>query len=186
MLAAHLGQDGARISELDQLPTMVEEALSQKAATKSIAERFSNKNHIAIVGRGYNHCTTHEIALKIKELAYMVAQPYSAADFRHGPIAMLESGFPVISIAVKGKALNDMENLIEAIRWTGADQAIMTNAPWLSKHSQLIIKLPEEMPEWLSPIVATIPGQLLALHLSLAKNVDPDKPRGLKKITLTF
>ena len=99
---------------------------------------------------------------------------------------MLESGFPVLSIAVKGKALGDMENMIEAIRWSDANLAIMTNAPWLIKHSQLIIKLPEEMPEWLSPIVATIPGQLLALHLSLAKNVDPDKPRGLNKVTLTF
>ena len=116
----------------------------------------------------------------------MVAQPYSAADFRHGPIAMLETGFPVLAIAVKGKALTDMESMIEAIRWTGADLAVMTNAPWLHDFTKYPIQLPDEMPEWLSPIVGTVPGQLLALHLSLAKNVNPDKPRGLKKITLTF
>ena len=186
MLSAYLSGDEKRIADLDNLDVYITEALSQKSVTKSIAERFSKKNHIAIVGRGYNHCTTHEIALKIKELSYMVAQPYSAADFRHGPIAMLETGFPVLAIAVKGKALSDMESMIESIRWTDADLAIMTNAPWLYKLTKTPIRLPEEMPEWLSPIVGTIPGQLLALHLSLAKGIDPDKPRGLKKITLTY
>jgi glucosamine--fructose-6-phosphate aminotransferase (isomerizing) len=186
LLAAHLSGDPELINDIDQLAVYIEEALTQKPITQSIAERFSKKNHVAIVGRGYNHCTTHEIALKIKELSYMVAQPYSAADFRHGPIAMLETGFPVLAIAVKGKALSDMESMIEAIRWTGADLAVMTNAPWLHDFTKYPILLPDEMPEWLSPIVGTVPGQLLALHLSLAKNVDPDKPRGLKKITLTF
>ncbi len=186
MLAAFLSGDEKLISDLSKLANYIQESLSQKSATQSIAERFSKKNHVAIVGRGYNHCTTHEIALKIKELSYMVAQPYSAADFRHGPIAMLETDFPVLAIAVKGKALNDMENMIEAIRWTDADLAIMTNAPWLNKFTKVPIVLPDEMPEWLSPIVCTVPGQLLALHLSLAKDVDPDKPRGLRKITLTY
>ena len=116
----------------------------------------------------------------------MVAQPYSAADFRHGPIALLETGFPVLAIAVKGKALWDMEDMIEAIRWKDADLAVMTNAPWLEKFSNPPIRLPEEMPEWLSPIVGTVPGQLLALHLSVARGINPDKPRGLKKVTLTY
>jgi glucosamine--fructose-6-phosphate aminotransferase (isomerizing) len=186
MLVAYLSGDEKLISDLDSLADYILDSLSQKSATQSIAERFSNKNHIAIVGRGYNHCTTHEIALKIKELSYMVAQPYSAADFRHGPIAMLETGFPVLAIAVKGRALSDMESMIEAIRWTDADLAIMTNAPWLHKFTKIPIHLPDEMPEWLSPIVSTVPGQLLALHLSLVKGVDPDKPRGLRKITLTY
>jgi glucosamine--fructose-6-phosphate aminotransferase (isomerizing) len=116
----------------------------------------------------------------------MIAQPYSAADFRHGPIAMLETGFPVLAIALRGKALSDMEDMIESIRWTDADLTIMTNVDWLDKYSEDIIRLPEDLPEWLSPIVCTVPGQLLALHLSLAKGFDPDKPRGLKKVTLTY
>ena len=186
MLSAYLSADQQRIADLILLPEYIQAALTQKSATQSIADRFSKANHIAIVGRGYNYCTTHEIALKIKELSYMVAQPYSAADFRHGPIAMLESGFPVLAIAVRGKALSDMEDMIESIRWTDADLAIMTNVPWLDKVTQELIQLPEDMPEWLSPIVCTVPGQLLALQLSLAKGIDPDKPRGLKKITLTY
>lgn len=186
MLSAYLSGDEKLITDLDQLPEYIDEALSQKPITKKIADRFGKKNHIAIVGRGYNHCTTHEIALKIKELSYMVAQPYSAADFRHGPIAMLDTGFPVLAIAVKGKALSDMESMIEDIRWTDADLAIMSNAPWLHKLTENPVHLPDELPEWLSPIVGTVPGQLLALHLSLAKGIDPDKPRGLSKITLTY
>lgn len=186
MLVAYLSGDEKLIADLDNLDEYIIEALSQKSVTKSIADRFSKKNHIAIVGRGYNYCTTHEIALKIKELAYMAALPYSAADFRHGPIAMLETGFPVLAIAVKGKALSDMENMIDSIRLADADLAIMTNAPGLYRVAKTPIHLPEEMPEWLSPIVGTIPGQLLALHLSLAKGIDPDKPRGLRKVTLTY
>jgi len=83
MLVAYLSGDEKRISDLMMLNDYIEEALTQKSATQTIADRFSKKNHLAIISRGYNHCTTHEIALKIKELSYIVAQPYSAADFRH-------------------------------------------------------------------------------------------------------
>lgn len=186
MLSAYLSADKQRIDDLISLPNYIQAALTQKSITQSIADRFSEKNHIAIVSRGYNFCTAHEIALKIKELSYMIAQSYSAADFRHGPIAMLEPGFPVLALAVRGKALSDMEDMIESIRWTDADLAIMTNAPWTEKFSKDLILLPEDLPEWLSPIVCTVPGQLLALQLSLAKGVDPDKPRGLSKVTLTY
>ena len=99
---------------------------------------------------------------------------------------MLETDFPVLAIAVKGKALSDMEDMIDAIRWTDADLAIISNAPWLHKLTDNPIHLPEELPEWLSPIVGTVPGQLLALHLAIAKGIDPDKPRGLQKVTLTY
>ncbi|UCD99713.1 MAG: SIS domain-containing protein [Chloroflexota bacterium] len=186
MLSAFLSRDDKSIDDLQRLANYVDEALSQMHVTKLISSRLKEKDHIAIVGRGFNYCTTHEIALKIKELSYMIAQSYSAADFRHGPIAMLEPGFPVVAIAVKGKALTDMESMIKSIQWTDADLEIMTNAPWLMKITKNPILLPEEMPEWLSPIVSTIPGQMLALNLSLAKGIDPDKPRGLKKVTLTY
>jgi glucosamine--fructose-6-phosphate aminotransferase (isomerizing) len=186
MLAAFYSGDHKLIDELDMLPGNIQTVLEQRPVTQTIAKRFSKKNHVAIVGRGFNYCTSHEIALKIKELSYMIAQPYSAADFRHGPIALLETGFPVLAIAIRGKALSDMEDMIKAIRWTDADLAIMTNVNWLDKYNEDIIQLPEDMPDWLSPIVCTVPGQLLALHLSLEKGVDPDKPRGLKKVTLTY
>jgi len=186
MLAAYYSGDPQRISELNSIPGYIQSVLDQRSITEKIAERYSKKEYIAIVARGYNYCACQEIALKIKELAYMIAQPYSAADFRHGPIAMLETGFPVLALAVRGNALSDMEDMIASIRWKDADLSIMTNVDWLDKFSEFIIRLPQDLPDWLSPIVCTVPGQLLALHLSLAKGIDPDKPRGLKKVTLTY
>jgi glucosamine--fructose-6-phosphate aminotransferase (isomerizing) len=185
MLVAYLSGESKLISDLDFLAGYIESALTQKPVAQTIADRFSKKDHIAIVSRGYTYCNTFEIALKIKETSYIVAQPYSAADFRHGPIALLEPGFPVLAIAVKGKALLDMEDMVASIKEKAADLAVMTNAPVLEKKYPSI-HLPEDMPEWLSPIVATVPGQLLALHLALARGVNPDKPRGLKKVTLTY
>ena len=186
MLTAYYSGDSKLIEQLDSIPVFINTALLQRPVTQRIAERFKQKEHVAIVSRGFNYCTSQEIALKIKELAYMVAQPYSAADFRHGPIAMLDSGFPVLAIAMRGKALSDMEDMIASIHSTDADLTLMTNVDWLDKYSENIIRLPEKLPDWLSPIVCTVPGQLLALHLSLAKGIDPDKPRGLNKVTLTY
>jgi glucosamine--fructose-6-phosphate aminotransferase (isomerizing) len=186
MLAAYYSEDEQLITDLELLPEYTQAALDQWSAAQAISKSFATTNHAVIVGRGFNYCTTHEIALKIKELSYMIAQPYSAADFRHGPIAILEPGFPVLTIAMRGKALGDMESMIDEIRWTDANLAIMTNVDWLDHYSKNIIRLPEELPDWLSPIVCTIPGQILALHLALEKGLDPDKPRRLNKITLTY
>jgi glucosamine--fructose-6-phosphate aminotransferase (isomerizing) len=186
MLAAYYSGDEELIADLQLIPEFIQSALEQGPTTRAVAARYSKQNHIAIVGRGFNFCTTHEIALKIKELSYMIAQSYSAADFRHGPIAMLDSGFPVLAIASRGRALSDMEDLIKAIRWSGADLTIMTNVDWLDEHGKNMIRLPEELPDWISPIVSVVPGQLLALNLALAKGLDPDKPRGLKKVTRTY
>ena len=116
----------------------------------------------------------------------MVTQGYSAADFRHGPIAMLQESFPTVALATQGKAISDMAEMIAEIKQTGADLSIFSNDEGLLLQSDLPVRLPANMPEWLAPIVTTIPGQLLALHLALEKGNDPDKPRALKKVTLTF
>ena len=185
-LAAHWNGDQRYVNALYQLGDLLEEVLSQHQVIEKVAKKFGDKNHLVVVGRGMNHCTTAEIALKIKELSYMVAQAYSAADFRHGPIAMLEAGFPVVAIAPQGKALGDMDSIIEEIHVTGADLAVISNEESLLEKCVLPVRLPAALPEWLSPIVATVPGQLLALQLALVKGLNPDKPRGLTKVTLTL
>jgi glucosamine--fructose-6-phosphate aminotransferase (isomerizing) len=185
-IAAHWSGDQQYLDDLSRLSGLIEEVLTQHENVITVAKAFGHKDHLIVVGRGMNHCTTAEIALKIKELSYMVAQAYSAADFRHGPIAMLEEGFPVVSVAPRGKTIGDMRSMIADIRATGANQAVISNDAALLAISKLPVQLPESLPEWLSPIVATVPGQLLALHLALEKGLDPDKPRGLKKVTLTL
>jgi glucosamine--fructose-6-phosphate aminotransferase (isomerizing) len=186
MLTAHWSKDVAMVGEIDLLGDLTEEVLSQNPVIQKIAQRLGSKKTLVVVGRGFNQCTTFEIALKIKELAYMVAEAYSAADFRHGPVAMLEPGFPVVAIAPKGQTLPDMAALISEMKPVNPDLAILSNDEDLLSQSDMPVRLPPGLPEWLSPIVATVPGQLLALHLCQFKGYNPDKPRGLKKVTLTY
>jgi glucosamine--fructose-6-phosphate aminotransferase (isomerizing) len=186
MLSSHWEDTGKTRVDLEKLPTYVEDVLHQHHVIREIATRFAGKDHLLAVARGFNHCTTQEIALKIKELSYMVTQAYSAADFRHGPIAMLEEGFPILAIAPRGKSYEDMHAMIAEIRQTGADLVTISNVEEALRESITPIGLPDGLPEWLSPIVATIPGQLLALELALAKGFDPDSPRRLHKVTRTI
>lgn len=185
-LAARWSGEEGMIASLSRAGDFAEYMLAQEASVAALARRFRAAEQLVVVGRGYNYCNTFEIALKIKELSYVLAQAYSAADFRHGPIALLEGGFPVIAIAPRGKALEDMREMAAEIRELRADLALITNDEALLEQAELAIRLPEEMPEWLSPLASVIPGQLFALHLAQEKGYDPDKPRRLSKVTRTF
>ena len=116
----------------------------------------------------------------------MLTQSYSAADFLHGPIAMLTEEFPVIAIGIKGPAMADMHAMIFEIIEHKAEIAVISNDKKIINELEHSISLPANLPEWLSPIVAVIPGQLLALKLALVKGHDPDNPRGLSKVTRTL
>jgi len=186
LLTAYWSDDKDLIKELDYLGEMAGQVLYQNQEIERIARRYASKDHLVVIGRGFNYCTTFEIALKIKELCYMVAEAYSSADFRHGPVAILEEGFPVMAIAPKGKSYRDMADMVAEILPVKTDLAILSNDENLLTLTEMPIRLPSHLPEWLSPIIATIPGQLLALHLCLIKGFDPEHPRSLKKVTLTF
>ena len=186
MLAAHWSKVEALQADLLKLPELAQTVLSQDSVISEIAKRFAKDDRLVTVGRGYNYCTALEIGLKIKELSYMAAQAYSSADFRHGPIALLEPGFPVFAIAPQGKTIEDMRELVEVAQGIQADVTVFTNDPVLAEKSPSLVRLPDGLPEWLSPIVGVIPGQLLALRLAQSKGYDVDHPRGLRKVTLTY
>ena len=175
-----------QISEVKQLPDWAEEVLKQHESVKKVAQWFAEYNLMVVLGRGFNHCTAQEIALKTKELSYMVAEAYSAADFRHGPVAMLMKDFPVVALAPTDKSLDDMKAMIQEVKTLGVRLAVISNEKDILEQSDYAISLPESLPGWLSPIISTIPGQLLALELATAKGLDVDHPRGLKKVTLTL
>ncbi len=185
-LTAEWLDDPQLIQDIAPIPSYVREVLGVHAKVREIAAEIKSHDRILIVGRGFTYCTTHEIALKIKELAYISADPYSAADFKHGPIALVEEGFPLIALAPTGKTFDTMKALIHEVKGLGAETIILSNDLALSGESHRFLPLPAEMPEWLSPIVAVVPGQLLALSLTLARGNDPDKPRSLKKVTRTI
>lgn len=185
LLAAHLADDEERLAELEGVPSAVEQTLTLEDTIAAAAQRYAHARECVVLGRGYNYATAFEIALKLKELTYVVAEPYSSADFRHGPVALVEQGFPVIAVAPHGAVYGDMVSLIEELAERDAELSIVSDRDEALDLARVRLRLPASVPEWLSPFVCVVPGQLLALHVTLAKGYDPDHPRGLTKVTET-
>jgi glucosamine--fructose-6-phosphate aminotransferase (isomerizing) len=188
MLSAELADDPQRRDELDTVPRAVEAALTatDTATISELAMRFINANRFLVLGRGFNYCTAFEIALKMKEMSYVLAEPYSPADLLHGPIAMLEYGFPVVVVAPSGTASEDIGTLMTTLHSRRARVIVLSDRENVLARTASSILLPAGVPEWLSPIVSVVPGQLWARSLAMAKGIDSDQPRGLSKVTRTL
>lgn len=186
LLAAVWSGDAARLAELRRIPDAVETALAGAGEVARRAERYRYMEGCVVVGRGYNYATSFELALKLKELTYVMASPYSSADFRHGPVATVEPGLPVVLVMPRGKAYADMAALAGELRELGAELIVITDAAEAAEGARTFLPMGASVPEWLSPIPAIVPGQLLALHLALARGYAPDTPRGLHKVTRTL
>jgi glutamine---fructose-6-phosphate transaminase (isomerizing) len=137
------------------------------------------------IGRGYNYATAFELALKLKELTYTVVQPYSSADFMHGPLAMVAPGFPVFVLAPSGCMLSQLVSFMQAVKERQAEVVAISDDEEALAQGRVALRLPPGVPEWLSPLTAIVPGQLLALYLAAARDLDPDRPRALRKVTET-
>jgi len=185
MLVGHLGEVPGWEALVRRVPEWAAQTQELNAATRAAAARYTFMEHCVTLARGFNYCTGFEIALKLKELTYVAAEAYSSADFHHGPKAIVDPGFPLFAIAPRGKALDTMTESIDAFAERGADLAIISNVTALLERARLAMPLPADVPEWLSPIVAVLPGQLLAMGLSETKGIDVDVPRGLNKVTIT-
>ncbi len=170
---------------LNRVPGAMEESLQAAETIRTAAERLAPHDRCVVLGRGFNYATTFELALKIKELTYTVAEPYSSADFKHGPIALVQPGFPVIVVAVGERTRGELLELAEQLRQRGAELIVLSDAPSVQPSAEPWLSIPAGLPEWLTPLVAIVPGQLLAYHLAQARGFDPDQPRTLSKVTLT-
>jgi len=175
-----------RLAELERLPATLAATLERSEEIGQRAARYREMRDCVVIGRGYNYATAFELALKLKELTYTMAIPYSSADFRHGPIATIESGSPAILIMPTGAVFDDMLDLAHDLRSRNADLLVISDAPDALTLATTPLPLPATAPEWLSPLTAIAPGQSLALHLALARGADPDAPRGLHKVTRTL
>ena len=186
MLSTALAEDGSRWRDLEQVPGWVSEVLQQEKVIGPAAQRYRYMEQCVVLGRGYNYATAFEWALKLKELTYVEAEPYSSADFQHGPVAMVARGFPVMAVAHKGKVLDSMLELLTHLRRDLlAELVVISNVPKALGMAQVPFILPTDVPEWLSPMVSIVPAQLFSYHLTLAKGHDPDQPRTIKKVTET-
>lgn len=180
------GEDAAADWEaLAALPAAAEATLSLNTEIAERVERFRDADCFAVIGRGYNLATAHEIALKIKETTYTMAHSYSAADFLHGPVAMVEPGFPVLLIAPSGATLDNTAGLLSLLEERGAEVITISDEEELLARARTPLPLPTGVPEWLTPVIAVMPGQRWAGALAAARGLDPDQPRGLSKVTVT-
>lgn len=185
LLAVALAGDEERLAELRDVPAAVEKALALEELVAVASQRYAYTTQCVVLGRGYNYATAFEIALKLKELAYLVAEPYSSSDFRHGPVALVERGFPVVVVAPQGAVYADMLALARELAAREAELIVISDEDGPLHLAHTPLRLPVALPEWLSPFTCVVPGQLLALHVTLAKGYDPEHPRGLKKVTET-
>lgn len=184
-LALEEGPDGADREALAALPAALEQALAGDAAVAETAAAWRDLARCAVLGRGFQYPTAREWSLKLKEIGGVLAEPYSAADFEHGPITLVEPGFPVLVVATTGLALPGVTTLIERLRDEGADLLVASDDVAVRRLGNGSITLPSGVPEWLAPITSIVPAQLFAYHLAVASGVDPERPRHLKKVTLT-
>lgn len=186
MLSAALNDDKDGWMELSRVSAWMRQALKQDAFIKQVAQRYRYMRQCVVLGRGFNYATAFEWALKLKELTYIEAEPYSSADFQHGPIAMIERGFPIMTVAPRGKVFDSLlEVLINLRKHFLAELLVISNVKKALSLAQIPFTIPNETPEWLSPLVGILPAQLFSYHLTLAKGYDPDQPRAIRKVTET-
>jgi len=180
------GAVGDKRIDYHKIPAYTQKALELETTVKEIVQRYVFMENCVVVGRGMNYGNSYELALKLMETCYVVAERFSSADFFHGPLAIVERRFPVISFAPTGVTMQSSIDLLKRVRELGADSLTITNDDEVAKLATYSIKLPNDIDEMLSPIPFIVPAQLFAAHLSEAKGLDPDEPRSLAKITKTL
>ena len=186
LLSTALSGEAKAWEELEKVADWMETALEQDARIAEAIQRYRYIDQTVVLGRGFNYATAFEWALKLKELTYLIAEPYSSADFLHGPIAMLERGFPVMAVASRGKVLAPMVQMIRQLkRDYQAELVVISNDPRALALASTPLAIPADVPEWLSPLINILPAQLFAYHLTRAKGIDPDHPSSIHKVTET-
>jgi glutamine---fructose-6-phosphate transaminase (isomerizing) len=175
-----------RAADLARLPDLAARTLARAAGPAAAkAPSYRGMNRCVVISRGFCHGIAMEIALKLKELTYLTVEPYSSADFQHGPMAMIEKGFPVIIVAPSGVLRDHMSQFARELKERKPDIIAISDSQEILDLGNTALPFAEGAPEWLSPILAVLPGQLFAMRLSIAKGIDPDAPRGLRKVTVT-
>jgi len=169
--------------EVRGLPELSREVLE---AVWEGTERYRYAEYMVVTSRGYNLATAEEAALKLMETTYVVAQAFSAADLRHGPIAMIGQDFPVVVIAPPGKVQQDLQSLVESLKDRGAEFVAISDDSSILKKASAKFEMPVRCSDELSPILYAAPIQLFAENLARLKGLNPDSPRGLSKVTETW
>ena len=180
------GADKAKVTQivedLRKLPALVEQALDLNANIEAMAEHFLEKHHSLFLGRGELYPIAMEGALKLKEISYIHAEAYPAGELKHGPLALVDSEMPIVTVAPNTGLLEKLKSNLEEVRSRGGELYVFADReaeiqPLDNLH---VLEMPH-VPDLLAPIVYTIPLQLLSYHVAVLKGTDVDKPRNLAK-----
>jgi glutamine---fructose-6-phosphate transaminase (isomerizing) len=176
-------QERSLISQLLQLPRLVEQALKLDAAIQLLAEAFADKRHALFLGRGSLYAIALEGALKLKEISYIHAEGYAAAELKHGPLALVDEDMPVVAVAPNNELLEKLKSNLQEARARGAKLFVFADpqAGMESAEGVTVIQMPAHVSAFQAPVIYTIPLQLLAYHVAVLKGTDVDQPRNLAK-----
>ena len=174
-----------RLEHLRRAADSMEQALELDDAVHHLVEKYADLSGCVILGRGYNHATAADLALKLTQTCGLSAQAYSAANFQHGAITQVVQGYPCLLFAPDGKAFAPMAKLAEKLRAQHPALICFAHDAAFLAGSETAVRVPGTIAEWVSPLVYAVAGQLFTYWLCLLKGLDPDSPRGLAKITQT-
>jgi glucosamine--fructose-6-phosphate aminotransferase (isomerizing) len=170
------------LAELDELPSKVRRAIELDAQVLALAERYRDARDVLFIGRHTGYPAALEGALKLKELSYVHAEGHPAGELKHGPIALVEDGVPVVAVATRCHVYPKMLSNIQEVRARGARViAVATEGDTeVAAVADHVLEVPDT-PELMAPVVVTVPMQLLAYHIATLRGCDVDQPRNLAK-----
>ncbi|MBI1284175.1 MAG: glutamine--fructose-6-phosphate transaminase (isomerizing) [Thiobacillus sp.] len=176
-------QETAHLTALRGLPNKVQQALALEPLVEAWSQRFANKHHALFLGRGVHYPIALEGALKLKEISYIHAEAYPAGELKHGPLALVDEDMPVITIAPNDQLIEKLKSNLQEVRARGGELYVFADGDVHIEESAYVhvIRLPGGHNGPLSPILHTVPLQLLSYHAALQKGTDVDKPRNLAK-----
>ncbi|HUK98862.1 MAG TPA: SIS domain-containing protein [Gaiellaceae bacterium] len=177
--------DARALAELERVPDQLARQLERSRQDVAAVDVLGGIDGGTVIARGVNYCTAFETALKIREMSGLLVEAWSAADLMHGPVAAIGHGWPVFAIAPTGPAFAAMGEGIDSVAARGARLVVISDDEQLLARGEVALRLIEGVPDWLSPLVAVVPGQLAALQLAKLRGIDLDHPLGLAKVTLT-
>ncbi|MBV8065761.1 MAG: SIS domain-containing protein [Actinobacteria bacterium] len=185
LLFSAIGDDAVARAELDAMPDALERQIELSLGTGPALDEYADAVGATVVSRGVNYGTAFEIALKIRELSGLVVEAYSPADLMHGPIAAVRPDWPVVAVAPTGPAYDSVAEIVPALEERHARLLAVSDVDDLLAAARTPLPLVAGVPEWLSPLVAVVPGQVTAMRLAQLRGLDVDSPVGLRKVTLT-
>ncbi len=186
LISQALHPDTSFEAALGQVPPALAAALEQDGELDRLVPLLLGPRAI-VLGRGFNLSTAEEIALKLTETSYVLARAWSVADFEHGPIAVVEPGFPMILVDGRGQATSDVESIGRRLSDHGCRvMRLLDGVADYDGQTATTVSLDSGLPEELTPLTLAVLGQLLAHRVALARGIDPDRPRALSKVTRTW